>query len=49
MTRLEMIQAITNKLRQPGPNKKWSLGDSYLQRMTDEELKAKYREVCNNG
>jgi len=45
MTRLEMINAIINKLREPGLIKKWSLGKSWLERMTDEELKAKYKEV----
>ena len=44
MTRQILIDEILEKLRSDS-HKKWSLGSSWLERMTDKELKAKHAEV----
>lgn len=49
LSRELMITKITEQLRKPGPEKMFALGDSWLKRMTDKELEAKYKEVCKNG
>ena len=43
--RINMIDAIYIKLT-TGPDKQWSLGIRWLKDLSDEELKAKYDEVC---
>ena len=45
--RIKLIDEIVNKLRS-GPDKQWSMGSSWLERMTDKELKAKHKEVMKS-
>ena len=42
--RQQLIDEILEQLRSD-PNKKWSLGSSWLRCMSNEELKAKHNEV----
>ena len=44
--RSEMIIDILHELKKQGY---WSLGNVWLQRLTDDKLIKKYKEVINNG